>query len=314
MDLEIWLWVLIGVGGIIGGMLYGMKDEKLVLPHMENKYVWNPGFLAEILFGLAGGFVIFIIVPGSFDYKAGGWETIQILALAGVGGYGGRALVERMVSEQIQELEKNVQELRKQDRWDAIVIKLLEQHLDDDADTPLIAKDKLKNAISSASASTKVHVFEKTRQFRKDCLANERNQPLLEQAIPVFESLIEDDRDDKYHRNHAQLAFVLKDKPNPDWKRAEVEFGKAIEIRDSQNEGGFLAYEFNRAVCRIQLGYEPNRIIPDLERSLRGTKTVNWVRRPDPVLAPGLVTWLRENSEQLQDWVEKNQIMVPDVE
>lgn len=57
----------------------------------------------------------------------------------------------------------------------------------------------VEKAILSASSSAEVHVFEKTRQFRKDCISNKRNRPLLTQAIPMFDSLIEDDRDDKYH-------------------------------------------------------------------------------------------------------------------
>jgi hypothetical protein len=308
------LWILIGIGGVVGGLLYGMRDKELVLPHWEDKHIWNPGFLADILFGLAGGVVIFVIVPGTFDYQQGGWEIVKILALAGVGGYGGRAVVEKLINEQIQELEKNVQQLQRQGRWDAIVIKLVDRQLDDDADTPLVPKEELQEAVSSASSRAKVLVFEKARQFRKECLADGRLRPLLRQVIPVFECLIEDDRENKYHRNHAQLGFVLKDKPNPDWKRAEDELSRAIEIRTGRGERGFLAYEFNRAICRIKLGYELDEILPDLNTSLSGDRTVNWVRFPDPTRAPGLISWLQDNEGYLRDWIVENNIRVPEAE
>jgi len=310
MFIDIGLWVLIGFGGIVGGLLFGMRDQRLTFPHREDQHTWNPGCLADILFGLAGGFVIFIIVPGSFDYTAGGWETIQILALAGVGGYGGRALVEKLINEQIQTLEKNVQDLRKQDRSDAKVIKLLDQHLDRDPDTPHIPETELRRAISSASSSTKVLIFDRARQFRKEVTAA-RQWDQLPQTIPVFEALIADDRDGKYHRNHAQLAFVLKDKPDPDWKRAEEELSRAIDIRDRQKEEGYVAYEFNRAICRIKLGSPLDEVKRDLDRALRGLKTRDWVRRPDPVLAPGLVEWLRDNADALKEWIETNRIELP---
>jgi hypothetical protein len=311
MSSEVWLWILIGIGGMIGGLLYGMREHRLVFPHMEEKHVWNPGFLADILFGLAGGFVIFIIVPGSFDYRSGGWEVIQILALAGVGGYGGRAVVERLLNEQLQALERNVQELRNQDRTDALVIKMLDQHLDDDPDTPEIPVDRLKEAIRSASSSTKVLVFERARQFRKMCTANPSKRHLIHLVIPVFEALIEDDKESKYHRNHAQLAFCLKDKPDPDWSKAEEELTKAIQIRDQQREAGYLAYEFNRAICRIQMGCPTEQILPDLEAALRGEKTKEWIRNPNPERAPGLIQWLQDNRSQIQNWLQAYQIRLP---
>ena len=314
MSPEITLWILIAVGGAVGGLLFGMRDKELELPHWEAKHVWNPGFLADILFGLAGGVIIIIIVPGTFNYQQGGWEIINILALAGVGGYGGRAVVEKILNQQIQELEKDVQQLLRQNRWDAIAIKLVDRQLDDDADTPEVPEEELQEAISSAASQTKVLIFEQARRFRKDCTADDGRQPLLRQAIPVFEALIEDDAENKYHRNHGQLGFILKDKLNPDWPRAEAELSRAIEIRDRQGEVGFLAYEFNRALCRIRLDYPRDDIIADLDLALSGDKTVNWVRHPDPARAPDLIAWLRSNHSQLTEWMAENRIVLPDPE
>ena len=310
MTAEFWLWVLIAAGGMLGGLLYGMRDKQLTLPHWEDKRTWNPGFLGDILFGLAGGFVIFIIVPGSFDYTSGGWETIQILALAGVGGYGGRAIVEKLVNEQIQELEKNIHELRQHEKWDAIAIKLVDKHLDDDPDTPQIPKADLQKAISSASSAAKVLIFEKARQFRRECLHDEQKKFLLSQAIPIFECLIEDDKDHKYHRNHGQLGFVLKDMLKPDWKRAEEELSLAIEMRNKANDEGYLAYEFNRALCRMHLGHPIGEVLSDLNAARAADKTMDWVQRPDAQRAPGYVKWLQENTEALKDWIAANQIEV----
>ena len=311
MSLETTLWILIGVGGAVGGLLFGMRDKELELPHWEDKHVWNPGFLADILFGLAGGVIIFIIVPGTFNYQQGGWEIIKILALAGVGGYGGRAVVEKILNQQLQELEKDVQQLQRQNRWDAIAIKLVDRQLDDDADTPEVPKQELQEAISSSASQTKVLIFEQARRCRKDCTADDGRQPLLRQAIPIFEALIEDDAENKYHRNHGQLGFILKDKLNPDWQRAEAELSRAIEIRDRQGEKGFLAYEFNRALCRIRLDYPRDDILADLDLALSGEKTVNWVRHPDPARAPDLIAWLRANQPQLTEWITGNKIVIP---
>jgi hypothetical protein len=78
----------------------------------------------------------------------------------------------------------------------------------------------------------------------------------MERTIPIFQALVEDDVAGRFHRNHGQLGFALKDQRQPLWLEAEAELTKAIEIRGPWQTEGWLLYEFNRAICRIMLDPE----------------------------------------------------------
>jgi len=303
------LWLVVGGAGMFGGFLFGIKDKKLTLPHRSSKYIIEPGFIGDCLFGLAGGFLVFILLPGNFAFDlAQPEEIIKIVAVAVVGGYGGRALVEKVLAQQFYELESNIEEMRQENKQGAVAIALVRQHLDEDNDTPLIPDEELKQAILQASSSAKVEVFNMARSFR---MAQYENRPeLLARTIPIFQALIEDDKDDEFHRNHGQLGFVYKDQqPHPQWKLAEAELSRAIQIRDKQNTGGFLMYELNRAICNINLGADFEVIKSDLDKVVRlGPENGILVRRPHPQKSRTIIEWINQNLPRLQDWIEVNDI------
>ena len=307
--LELWLWLLIGGSGMFGGFLYGLKDRSLVLPHRTSRFEIEPGFVADCLFGLAGGFLIFILLPGNFDFDAGIWELTKIVAVAVVGGYGGRALVSKVLSQQFQELEQDIQSLRSQNKQGGTALALLSQHFDDDLDTPPVDEAELKEAILAAPASIKTVAFNMAHDFRNNTY--EEHPERIDRAIPVLEALIEDDVTNRYHRNHAELAYVLKDKISPEWKRAEEALTKAIEIRDRRNHSGFRLYEFNRAICRIHLQAPLPLIKSDLDEALPWPRTGDLIRHPHPIKARALIEWLKQNRDQLAGWMKDNGINLP---
>lgn len=302
------LYWMISLSGMFGGLLYGIRDKHLVLPHRyeESKNDINPGLLTDLLFGLAGGFIIFLVVPGTFDFKPG-WEAIKVLAIAVVGGYGGRAIVQKVLEQNVRQLEADIQKIQKQNKTDADALALVAQHLDADPDTPPVSEKKLREVIAGSSARTRVEIFDQARQYRKD-LRTKAQRDDIPRVIPVFEGLIEADKEGKYHRNHSQLAYALKDQNQPDWVRAREELNQAIHVRDANNVGGFVVYEFNRAICNINLGAPMETILSDLERALAGPRTADWVRHPDPVWGCDLAQWMKDNQGQLVSWLARNSI------
>lgn len=307
------LWGVVGGAGMFGGFLFGIKDKKLNLPHRSSKYVIEPGFIADCLFGLAGGFLVFILLPGNFEFSFEmPGETIKIVAVSIVGGYAGRALVERVLSQQFYELESDIRELRQQNKQGALAIALVRQHLDEDLDTPPIPEEELKEAILQASSSAKVEVFNIANTFRTTHY--EQRPELLPRTIPIFQALIEEDHEEKFHRNYGQLAYVYKDqRPHPQWKLAEAALSKAIEIRDKQYAGGFVLYELNRAICNIHLAAAFEVIKKDLDQVLRlGPENGAWVRRPHPTKGRAIITWIQKNAARLQAWLRENDIQVPE--
>ncbi len=306
--LNIQLYWMISLSGMFGGLLFGIRDKRLVLPHRYegSRTDINPGLLTDLLFGLAGGFIIFLVVPGTFEFKPG-WEAIKVLAIAVVGGYGGRAIVQKVLEQNIHQLEADVQKIQKQNKTDADALALVTQHLDADPDTPPVSEKKLREVIAASSARTRVMIFDQARQYRKSSRVNVQRED-IPRVIPIFEGLIEADKDGKYHRNHSQLAYALKDQNQPDWVRAKEELDQAIRIRDANNVGGYLVYEFNRALCNINLGAPMDSILSDLERALAGPRTTDWVKHPDPVWGRDLAQWMNVNQGQLVSWLERNSI------
>jgi len=275
--------------------------------------------LVDLLFGLAGGIVIFFIMPIELFDVTQSFGLVRLLGIAMVGGYGGRALIEQVLDQQLKKLKEDmeqleeqteesanqVQEMKAQEKTGATVAALLDQYLDEEREKPLQPEEakELMDALANASASTRVYAFTQARAFRKKVSKHEATRPLIAKVIPIFEKLIQADTENQYHRNHAQLAYALKDQPQPDYQRAAAELTTAIQIRDEQNAGEFKIYEFTRAICRIHLGRPTSEIVADLEAAATDLAIRNWILEPDPKRAADLIDWLQANKDELPPWL-----------
>ena len=157
------------------------------------------------------------------------------------------------VTEKAETTERKLEELKKQSELDAAALNLAYRRLNPTQDLPVVTQEELDSAIALASPPVKVQVFNQASQLRTDNWRDPKTKPKVELTIPVFRALIRSDTQNSYHRNHAQLGYCLKDKPQPDWGEAEKELTTAIEIRGTWQEHGWLFYELNRAQCRIML-------------------------------------------------------------
>ncbi len=308
------LW-LICLSGMFGGLLFGIRDKKLVIPHRKSENIYEPGVITDVLFGVAGGVVIFLILPGDIKPEENTISLLKFIGVALIGGYGGRALVEKVLTQQIKDLQASVDDLKIQSKDDATAMALINKHFDDDPDTPPVSPDKLKVTIAKSSHSLQVYAFDQARTFRRKALRNVREENkdnCIDRVVPVFSALIDCDEKNIYHRNHGQLAFAYKDQKAADWTKAKEELTTAMEIRDKNKVGGFYVYEFNRALCRIKTGDKLEEIKNDLEVALSGPKTRDWVKKPSQVYAPDLVQWLKTKRESLKDWIKERDIEVPE--
>lgn len=114
---------------------------------------------------------------------------------------------------------------------------------------------ELKEALSAASSGIREEAFYLAREQRR---ANwhDGDRHLVDLTIPVFETLIALDDNRRFHRNHAELGYALKDKSEPtpaDYERARQTLTTAIDIRGSSHASSFSMYELNRAYCNIKL-------------------------------------------------------------
>ncbi len=155
------------------------------------------------------------------------------------------------VTEKAETTERKLEELKKQSERDAAALNLAYRQLNPSPDLPQVTQEDLDAAVAAASRPIKVQIFNQAWQVRSDNWRDVNNKPKMERAIPVFRALIHNDVENRYHMNHGQLGFALKDKTQPEWAEAERELTTAIAIRGPWHEQGWIFYEFNRALCRI---------------------------------------------------------------
>jgi hypothetical protein len=138
--------------------------------------------------------------------------------------------------------------LHEQAERDAKAISLIDRQLHPTPEEPPVFEEELTNAIKEASPSVRAQAFLRARNQRRE---NYRDKPeVMERTIPIFKGLIASDSENRFHRNHGQLGYALKDQRTPAWSEAEAELSEAIAIRGSPGRSYHL-YEANRAICRI---------------------------------------------------------------
>lgn len=154
---------------------------------------------------------------------------------------------------QVQKTQQAVQSLKEdladQNQRDARAMALALSQLNPAPGSGSTPQTAMNDAIRTASNFIRAQIFYQAQDIRS--AEWNRDKAKMELTIPIFVALIASDSEQKYHRNHGQLGYALKDKSTPDWVEAEKELNVAIKIRGDWDKGGWLWYEFNRAVCRI---------------------------------------------------------------
>jgi hypothetical protein len=174
---------------------------------------------------------------------------------------------------------------------DGRAIALATQQLERREDEPPVLQAKLLAAFSSASSSTKSKIFLQASEASEDTKCFDYQTVKNPGAISIFEALISDDSEKRYHRNHAELAKALDRRGPPDLKAAIDAMSTAIERRDALGRGGWRYWEFRRALNRIKLSAK----VPSHEAS-------------DPAMLKAISDDLEaaraENPAQFKTWVE----------
>ena len=160
---------------------------------------------------------------------------------------------------EVQKAQQVVIDFKKQSDKDAYALDLVNQQLS--RDMPTVPVEELTAAIKAASDSAKGAIYRQAKTVRSDNWDD--NKAIMALSIPVFEALIADEPNRAEY--HGQLGFALKDKPTPDFERARQELTTAIDLRGSWEQNGWLFFEFNRALCNINLDPEFKQDLPSKE-------------------------------------------------
>jgi hypothetical protein len=239
--------------------------------------------IAILLYFLICGFLVAYL--WTRGYLAGALRMADIAAIGG----------------KIESFEQKVSGLEKQIELDARALALSQRQMHPRQDNKEVDLDELNDAIINASTNVRAQIFYQAQAIRSSNWKDPDTKSVMERTIPIFRALIASDTENIYHANHAQLGFALKDQRTPDFKEAEAELTRAIEIRGPWRESGGLLYEYVRAICRINLdpafataGHSEDNVKRSILEDLTSASSV-------PTLAdlmkqePDIVKWMNNN-------------------
>jgi hypothetical protein len=146
--------------------------------------------------------------------------------------------------------ETTQERLRDSSRAGADALFLAHQALNPPPGTRPPSVQELRDALAAASPVIRLEVFYLARQQRQQTWRHDKER--AGRTVPVFRALLGLDSDRTY-RDHGELAYALKDKEEPAYDEAAAEFTNAIHLRGEARDHGWLMFEFNRAICRIEL-------------------------------------------------------------
>jgi hypothetical protein len=241
-EISDWLTkMLVGVGLT---QLYKVPDQLKLLASYVADGLRGPDRSAPLILVSPEAFALGLIVYFSFVGFLFGYLWTRFVLTGSLT----RDALGRLRGQLTRQTDAIVQQLVQDDTaW-----KLVWRTLHPSEDEPPVPPAELDQAIAKASRVMKSRIFYEAARVRRETWRREKAQ--MERTIPIFAALCHDDKKDRYHANHGQLGFALKDKTRPDYEEAEKQLTKAIEIRDQVSPGrGWPYYELNRAICRIYL-------------------------------------------------------------
>lgn len=198
--------------------------------------------------------------------------------------------------------------LHDQAERDAKAISLIDQQLHPAPEVPPVSEEELTKAIMEASPSVRAQAFLRARDHRRENWRD--NKEVMERIIPVFRALIASDHEKRFHKNHGQLGYALKDQRTPAWSESEAELSEAIAIRGDPGRS-FHLYEANRAICRIN----QDPALTERRPSAPGTKEAILADLRVATSQSGVLHRLMDQEEfpEIHQWAGLNDVNLEDL-
>lgn len=332
-------WVIIAICGAIGGLLFSAKDQEFRLPRLIRRtdknnsrmysYIYL-GVVTDLLFGVVGGFVIFVILP-SIPNREDLWGLIKIASLAVIGGYSGRVLVNRVASDQIRKTDEKVEILEKefiaqqeQDKQGDQALRMLFQIIDGEefketeiennfTGCPLriielglgLIGEERKKGISYLLDNQYTISVEKKQKVKKGF---EKFIPLLSVLIKMEKKISSDDTR-RIDHHLAVLSYLYKDQLTPDWNAALKCLNESIKVHQIlySNEPIPPIYKFNKLLYLINLNKndQASNVFDDLLNN--DIKACDMIITAQEILAPTLHSWVLGNKRaNVADYLSTN--------
>jgi tetratricopeptide (TPR) repeat protein len=210
---------------------------------------------------------------------------IKLIALALIGGYAGSSLLEssasqyakrvtevedktnaleegrKQVEDKINALEEDTRRIEEQSKLNLDAVRVAEQILRG-VMLPASEIEEFKQTLQDISSQVRFEIAYRADENRRQNW--DKNKETLERSLVIFQALITTEDAKTCHWWYASLGYCLKDKHDPIYAEALKCLNKAIEIRGPETRSG--AYEFNRAICNIQLS---DRLLDKVSEQIR---------------------------------------------
>lgn len=328
-------WLLILMAGAVGGLLHSIEDNHLGFPtRTKNGTTWDPGFLGDVLFGVAGGLVVFTLMP-EIQEPSTTMDYVKITALALVGGYSGKLLLDKAAHEKIKAIQGKMEQLELDKADEATALQLIYQTIDknnfeDLSDAALAEQEHeietVLEAASSAVVTQGISIVEMAREqiilsllqipsqeshnadaaaavtSRRDILKKRLRNfvPLLKGLIQTEEKNLPEGMAKDIHHHYASLAYLYKDQYESDWDTANNYLSKAIASYELTHDPSSVPpiYYFNKLIICLNVT-SPEERCSERMRHEYFNKVWNSDARYmivtcNELIAPGLEAWVKQ--------------------
>jgi hypothetical protein len=260
------------------------------------------GFLLVIL-------IYFFIVGAVFGYLWATFNYADIFRRAkSLTAYRIRQI--ENIEEQLNQTQEDIKKQNKKEEMSSHLEHLVEQQFV--LKQVPVSQEELVKTLTEVPPNRRTATANKAIQVRHQAWQMKEKDPekatkLMVRTIPVFEALIEASKhlnEKEFDQTYAELGFALKDKEPPDYKQAQENINKAIQIRGSDwkpDMGQYKAYyELNLAQCMIELGStEKEEIAKNLEVAKEAELlTLSTLTKP---ANQSVKKWLKDH----QVWLQK---------
>lgn len=329
---EIMNYFYVIIAGAFGGILYAIREKTINLPSRRNGVI-ELGIIADILFGIGGGLLIFLITPEVPDINKN-FGIIKLLSLVIAGGYSGQFLIKKVAANNIKDLaektektQEHLDAMQEMKERDQKAYKMFYEIIDGKC----LTREEINEALKNVSQSIILRGFTLLNDRRKElvfklfdnCNAPEKQLfsikkeferfiPLLEEIIDKERSLDEKEKNLYLHYHYASLAYLYKDINKPDWEKTIKYINKAIELHDKKYKQENIpeTYMLNQLLCLINMNNtsEINLCFEKLWQLPGGRYEIV---RSNPVITPGLHSWmLKFHPEKIKEQFQYNNYSV----
>jgi hypothetical protein len=214
---------------------------------------------------------------------------------------------DRRIRDLDRKVDAVVERAETEARYDVTALGMVDAILNPARGAPQPSEEDLRENLKKASPSVRVQALLRAQEMRSNSWRDDKER--MERTLPILRALTETPEADTEHMIHGQYGFALKDQRNPDWAGAERELGRAMALRGDWRQHGWLFYEFNRAVARINGDTAFQQDLPSSpEVKQRILEDLREIAQDEYLL--GLI---ERGEGNVKDWMEINSVTIDEL-